>query len=99
MKQPALSLPKDMPRCVKYFKITQMKRREILSGLTILPLAALSGTDPSQPASQREEWTPKKAVIPTSRYTTTSPLSTCVRSGHLVYVCGIGGWYPDQREI
>jgi 2-iminobutanoate/2-iminopropanoate deaminase len=73
-----------------------MKRREILTGLSVLPLAGTQ-TARAEAAMQNGQWTPKKALVPTSQYTTSSPLSTCIRSGHLLFVCGIGGWYPDQR--
>ena len=39
---------------------------------------------------------PKKVAIP-SVYPTTAPLSMCIRSGHLVFVSGIGGWYANRR--
>lgn len=78
-----------------------MKRREILKGLTVLPLAgtAIGSALPAKAQTQdKDPWTPKKVVIPTSKYTTTSPLSTCIRSGHMLFVCGIGGWYANQRQ-
>ncbi|MBA2305877.1 MAG: RidA family protein [Acidobacteria bacterium] len=25
-------------------------------------------------------------------------LSGCIRSGHLLFLAGIGGWYPDRRK-
>lgn len=25
-------------------------------------------------------------------------MSSCIRSGHLLFVAGIGGWYPDRRK-
>ncbi len=76
-----------------------MKRREILRGLSIIPLAgaaacypiaahkknALSGTaDPS------EDWLPKKQLIRSAN-------ASCLRSGHLLFVGGIDGWYARNR--
>jgi 2-iminobutanoate/2-iminopropanoate deaminase len=76
-----------------------MKRREILKGLTVLPLAGPTAVGTSKTKiPQQDPWTPKKIAVPTSKYTTTSPLSTCIRSGHLLFVVGIGGWYPDERK-
>lgn len=76
-----------------------MKRREILKGLSILPLAGIAtaaiakhhaGTDIESPGAAAEEWLPKKELIKT-------PAGSCLRSGHLVFIGGIGGWYANQR--
>lgn len=76
-----------------------MKRREILKSLTVLPLAGALGASTTANAEiqQKSEWTPKKVAIP-SKYPSSSPLSACIRSGHLVFVSGIGGWYADRRK-
>lgn len=71
-----------------------MNRREILTGLTLLPLAGAAGkaaaritpTIPVEP----EEWLPKKQLIRGAN-------SSCLRSGHLLFVGGIGGWYANRR--
>lgn len=75
-----------------------MKRREILKSLTILPLAGAVGAKEiaAEPA-QKSGWTPKKMVIP-SPYPSNSPLSACIRSGHLVFISGVGGWYAYRRK-
>ncbi|SDM80535.1 2-iminobutanoate/2-iminopropanoate deaminase [Daejeonella rubra] len=76
-----------------------MKRREILKGLSILPLAGVAGSaianqameekaEPEKPAA--EEWLPKKELVKT-------PAGSCLRSGHLLFIGGIGGWYANQR--
>jgi len=76
-----------------------MKRREILKGLTILPLVGAVGTVVGNQASSEntntesqntEEWFPKKELIKTEA-------GTCLRSGHLLFIGGIGGWYARQR--
>jgi enamine deaminase RidA (YjgF/YER057c/UK114 family) len=75
-----------------------MKRREILKNLSVLPLAGAMGgsiTD-IKDTEQQKEWNPKKEAVP-GVYPTTSPLSLCIRSGHLVFLSGIGGWYPNRR--
>ena len=65
-----------------------MNRREILKGLTILPLAGAVGTgladqrppeNPSEEANS-EEWFPKKELIKTDA-------GTCIRSGHFHVKC------------
>lgn len=44
-------------------------------------------------------WTPVKTVVHRPRQQTPNPLlSACIRSGHLLFVSGIGGWYPDRRK-
>jgi enamine deaminase RidA (YjgF/YER057c/UK114 family) len=74
-----------------------MKRREILRGLTILPLAGAAVTaaaytaETSQAAPVAEEWLPKKELIRGPNG------SSCLRSGHLLFVGGIGGWYANKR--
>ncbi len=75
-----------------------MKRREVVKGLTVLPLAGAMGNEISKKSKEKstDEWTPKKVAIP-GVYPTTAPLSMCIRSGHLVFVCGIGGWYASRR--
>jgi 2-iminobutanoate/2-iminopropanoate deaminase len=75
-----------------------MKRREILKSLTILPLTGAINTKTAEAETvQKSEWTPKKLAIP-SPYPSTSPLSACIRSGHLVFISGVGGWYADRRK-
>ena len=59
---------------------------------------------------KRNQWTPKKQVVRRSNSggntnPTVTPaqgppasvLSGCIRSGHLLFVAGIGGWYPERR--
>lgn len=71
-----------------------MNRREILLGLSVLPLAgaAKQTFDPQEAAEApaAEEWHPKKELIKT-------PAGSCIRSGHLLFIGGIGGWYASQR--
>lgn len=76
-----------------------MKRREILKGLSVIPLA---GVATATIANQRNlvitdsepveagEWLPKKELIKT-------PAGSCLRSGHLLFIGGIGGWYANKR--
>ncbi len=76
-----------------------MKRREILKGLSVIPLAGIAtaaiakhhaGTEAGALAEAAEEWLPKKELIKT-------PAGSCLRSGHLLFIGGIGGWYANQR--
>jgi 2-iminobutanoate/2-iminopropanoate deaminase len=75
-----------------------MKRREILKNLAVVPVAGVMGSDINEPEKTRseDEWIPKKKAIP-GVYPTTSPLNLCIRSGHLVFLSGIGGWYANRR--
>ncbi|MFA5245321.1 MAG: RidA family protein [Pedobacter sp.] len=72
-----------------------MNRRDILLGLSVLPLAGAAGQtfDPQEEvtAPVTEEWHPKKELIKT-------PAGSCIRSGHLLFIGGIGGWYASQRS-
>jgi len=47
--------------------------------------AALLGAGAMQ-AQSKDEWTPKKQSV-----------GGPIRSGHLLFLGGIGGWYPDRR--
>ena len=70
-----------------------MNRKEILTGLTLLPLAgAVSAAAFQHPPipDEPEEWIPKKQLIQGAS-------SSCLRSGHLLFVGGIGGWYANRR--
>jgi 2-iminobutanoate/2-iminopropanoate deaminase len=76
-----------------------MKRREILKSFTVLPLVGAVATvvgqqaqvpSPNPEKPNPEEWFPKKELIKTEA-------GTCIRSGHLLFIGGIGGWYARQR--
>ncbi|MES2872164.1 MAG: RidA family protein [Bacteroidota bacterium] len=73
------------------------------AAITLSPGAA------SAQKRKRGQWTPKKQVVrksnsggntntavPTAQGPV-SVLSGCIRSGHLLFVSGIGGWYPERR--
>ena len=77
-----------------------MKRRAILKSLSLLPLAGAAVAAPQKATAtpSQKEWTPKKEAIPLESYPTSSPLSTCIRSGNLLFICGIGGWYEARRK-
>lgn len=76
-----------------------MKRREILKRLTLLPLAGAMAVTPEKAiAKPKTGWTPKKESIQLASYPAISPLSTCIRSGNLLFLCGIGGWYEARRK-
>lgn len=61
-------------------------RREMvqMAGAGVLGLGALQGGDP-----------PRKRFY--KDLTGTSPTLGAIRSGHLLFVSGIGGWYPSRR--
>lgn len=83
-----------------------------LSLLPLAGAAAIT-VNPNEAAAQKKkksQWTPKKQVIrksnsggntnptvPTTKGPPASVLSGCIRSGHLLFVSGIGGWYPERR--
>jgi len=55
-----------------------------LAGAGVLGFGTLQGTEP-----------PRKRLYKDP--TGTSPTLAVVRSGHLLFVSGIGGWYPSRR--
>src|SRR5687767_762808 len=78
-----------------------MKRRDAIKKLTTVPLAGGAIAAAQKPAeSGKDDWTPKKQVIRRPGQTASSGalLSSCIRSGHLLFLSGIGGWYPDRRK-
>ena len=84
-------------------KATSRKtRRQVLSaalaGLAAGSVVRADGT--SQAGAQGGEWTPKKRMFqrPDRPYQAGALLSSCIRSGHLLFLAGIGGWYPEQRK-
>ncbi len=76
-----------------------MKRREVLKNIAVVPLAGIAGSEfpLKNKTGEKGDWLPKKEAIP-GEYPTTSPLNLCIRSGHLVFLSGIGGWYPSRRK-
>ncbi len=72
------------------------------AGVVGLGGTTMAGRQLPGPAAGDEPgtWTPKKAVIlrPGQKPSANALLSSCIRSGHLLFVAGIGGWYPDRRK-
>lgn len=75
-------------------------RRQVLAA----GFAALAGSSAVEAqgggAPATGQWTPKKEVIrrPGQSASGGALLSSCIRSGHLLFLAGIGGWYPDRRK-
>ena len=85
-------------------KSTKKTRRQALAaGLAVFGGAGAANASAAQApssASSGGPWTPKKEVIrrPGQAASSNALLSSCIRSGHLLFVAGIGGWYPDRRK-
>jgi enamine deaminase RidA (YjgF/YER057c/UK114 family) len=61
-------------------------------------LATDQGTAAPPAVTADRGWTPKKVAINRPDRKTPHPLlSHCVRSGNLLFLAGIGGWYPEDR--
>jgi 2-iminobutanoate/2-iminopropanoate deaminase len=81
-------------------------RRQVLSaglaGLAATTAAGVQarGTQAAAAAAGSGEWTPKKQQYqrPDRPTQPGALLSSCIRSGHLLFLAGIGGWYPEQRK-
>lgn len=78
-------------------------RRQVLAaGLAGLGAAGTVHAQDSGAATpaRGEAWTPKKQQIlrPGQTPSPDALLSSCIRSGHLLFMSGIGGWYPDRRK-
>lgn len=77
------------------------RRRRARRAVVTAGLATLAGSPAAAltPSADAAAWTPKKAVIHRPGQARPNPLlSACIRSGHLLFVSGIGGWYPDRRK-
>jgi enamine deaminase RidA (YjgF/YER057c/UK114 family) len=85
-------------------KSTKKTRRQALAaGLAVFGGAGAANASTAQApssASSGGPWTPKKEVVrrPGQAASSNALLSSCIRSGHLLFVAGIGGWYPDRRK-
>lgn len=90
-----------------------MDRRKLFKSLTLMPLAGVATAEKTHARETRQTggWTPKKQVVrqsnsggntnPTAKGgkpgAATSLISGCIRSGHLLFLSGIGGWYAERR--
>lgn len=91
----------DMPS-----QASRRTRRTVMTaGLATLGAATAAAASPSSIGTAQASppaasaWLPKKAVHHRPGQQTPNPLlSACIRSGHLLFVSGIGGWYPDRRQ-
>jgi len=78
-----------------------------LAGAAAIPADAMD-----QRKRRKDGWKPRKqlvrrswtggnnnpsAVVPANGKPPASVLSGCLRSGHLLFLSGIGGWYADRR--
>jgi 2-iminobutanoate/2-iminopropanoate deaminase len=78
-------------------KKNPLKNRRALLGAGLLGVsgAAVLG------AQSRDAWSPKKTAAtlkPGDTPKKGARLTDCIRSGHLLFVSGIGGWYPARRK-
>lgn len=78
-------------------------RRQVLSaGLAGLAAGGVvhARAGGAREAASPDAWTPKKQVFqrPDRPTGPGALLSSCIRSGHLLFLAGIGGWYPEQRK-
>jgi 2-iminobutanoate/2-iminopropanoate deaminase len=73
------------------------------AGLATMAGAAAAAAAPAQTAAGAATqtgrgWSPKKVAINRPDRKAPHPLlSHCVRSGNLLFLAGIGGWYPEDR--
>jgi 2-iminobutanoate/2-iminopropanoate deaminase len=71
------------------------------AGLTSIAAAAAApaaGQPATVPATRQPAASgPKKIAINRPDHKPNPLLSHCVRSGHLLFLAGIGGWYPEDR--
>lgn len=79
-------------------------RRQVLAaglaGLAGTAVAQARAGDDSEISQGGGSWAPKKEVVlrPGQAASPDALLSSCIRSGHLLFLAGIGGWYPNRRK-
>jgi 2-iminobutanoate/2-iminopropanoate deaminase len=83
--------------------VKKTRRQALVAGLTVFGGAGVGKATAGEAqtgASSAAAWTPKKVAIrrPGQAASSNALLSSCIRSGHLLFVSGIGGWYPDRRK-
>jgi enamine deaminase RidA (YjgF/YER057c/UK114 family) len=79
------------------------RRQALAAGLAVLgggSVAKATAGETQSGAASAGSWTPKKQQVrrPGQAPSSNALLSSCIRSGHLLFVAGIGGWYPDRRK-
>ena len=79
------------------------RRQALVAGLAVFggtSAATATASEKQTAASSAGAWTPKKEQVrrPGQAASSGALLSSCIRSGHLLFVAGIGGWYPDRRK-
>lgn len=69
-------------------------RRSLMGGV-VLGAAAAGAAQ-----AKAETWSPKKQILglKPGEVRTGALLSGAVRSGHLIFLSGTGGWYPQRRK-
>jgi len=61
-------------------------RRKIMNAAAMLLAGSAGAAGASAQTAPKSNWTPKKAYV-----------GGVVRSGNLLFLSGIGGWYPERR--
>jgi enamine deaminase RidA (YjgF/YER057c/UK114 family) len=79
------------------------RRQALAAGLAVLgggTAAKATAGDMQSGTASAGSWTPKKQQVrrPGQAPSSNALLSSCIRSGHLLFVAGIGGFYPDRRK-
>jgi 2-iminobutanoate/2-iminopropanoate deaminase len=81
--------------------VKKTRRQALAAGLAVLGGGSVAkAAGDMQPGSSAGSWTPKKQQVrrPGQAPSSNALLSSCIRSGHLLFVAGIGGFYPDRRK-
>ena len=77
-------------------KAQKSHRRQLLQA----GILGIAGAPAALAQAAGEKWTPKKqaAGVRPGESTAASTISSCIRSGHLLFISGIAGWYPERRK-
>lgn len=83
-----------MPSQKSTSPIAQPRRSMLRAGLLGLSGAGLLAGQSNGP------WSPKKQApgATPGKSSNGALISSCLRSGHLLFVSGISGWYPERRK-
>ena len=93
-------MPDPSPKTSRSVPRRASRRAAMAAGIATIAGVATPAAAPAAPmqAPGPGAWTPRKAAFNRQGRQPNPLLSHAVRSGPLLFVSGIGGWYPQDRE-
>lgn len=94
-------MPDPSPKTSRPAPRRASRRAAMAAGIATIAGVATPAPAPATPlqsSSSPHGWAPRKTAVNRRDRQPNPLLSHAVRSGPLVFVSGIGGWYPQDRE-